>query len=226
MTPDPHGGARLATAGAPPARARLGLVLLHGRGASAADILGLAEHLALPDLAAIAPEAAGHSWWPVSFLAPQAQLEPFLSSALAATDRAVTALVQQGLPRERIALAGFSQGACLAAEYAARTGAPLHSLFVLSGALLGTGDGEGGPSDALYGHAPKRFDYTARLDGVPVYLGCHARDPHIPRARVDDSARVLEAIGAEVRTQIFPGGGHGILAEELAALRARLNAPD
>ncbi|NNU81690.1 phospholipase [Halovulum dunhuangense] len=219
---DPHGTARLLRWGAPAGQARLGLVLLHGRGGSAEDILGLAAHLGLADIAAVAPQAAGHSWWPTSFLAPTAALEPYLSSALAAVGRSVAALEAEGIPRAQIAIAGFSQGGCLAVEAAARLAGPLHAVIALSGAMIGSGDADGAPTDALYGHAPKRFDYETRLDGVPVYLGCHAQDPHIPLARVNESARVLRGLGAEVDEQIFPGPGHGILPEEIRAMQGLL----
>lgn len=222
---DPHANSWLVRAGADPADARLGMVLVHGRGGSARDILGIARQLAIPDIAAVAPEAAGNCWWPVSFLAAQNALEPYLTSALAAMERAVASLVKEGIGRERIALIGFSQGACLACEYAARRGGPFHSLFILSGALVGTADAPGVPTRALYGYTPKTLDYATRLDGVPVYFGCHEADPHIPLARVGESAKVFENLGAEVETVVFPGEGHAILPSELDAIRTRLCSP-
>lgn len=215
----PHAGRAIATAGAAPEGARLGLVLLHGRGGSAADILGLAQALEMDDVAAAAPEADGQSWWPTSFLAPHAQLEPWLGSALDATGRAVALLEAGGLGRDRIVIAGFSQGACLALEYAIRVGGPWAGVAGLSGGLVGTGDAGRTPEPALYGHAPKAFDYCHRLDGVPVYLGCHDSDPHIPRARVTQSAAILRNLGADVTAQLHPGAGHGITQGDFAAFR-------
>ena len=222
---DPHAGGRVARGGAPPHRARLAVVMMHGRGGSPEDMLGLAEHLALPDLAFLAPEAAGRSWWPESFLAPLAANEPGLSSALGAMERVVADLLDDGFGPERIAVLGFSQGACLALEHAACAGRPYRAVAALSGALVGTAEAGGPPRADVYGHAPKRFDYAGRLDGVPVLLGCHERDPHIPLARVQESAAVLERLGAEVTTQVHPGAGHGVVADELAWLRGALNAP-
>lgn len=210
-------------AGAAPGRARHGLVLLHGRGGSAADILGLLAHAGLPDIAGLAPEAPGHSWWPTSFLAPSAQMAPFVAAGLAAVQDAIAALTAEGLPRDRIWLGGFSQGACLAAEAFARAGAGLAGLFAFSGALVGTADAPGDPDPALYGHRPKAFDYPGRRDGARVWLSVHARDPHIPLARAQDSARVLAAMGASVDLQVFPGAGHAVMQDDIAALRRALN---
>jgi predicted esterase len=204
-------------------RARAGIVLAHGRGGSAADILGLLAHAALPDVAAIAPEAPGQSWWPTSFLAPMARMEPFVATGLAALRDAVAALEAEGLPRERIWLAGFSQGACLALESFARDGAGLAGVFGMSGGLVGRGDAPGGPQPALYGHAPKRFDYPGRREGAQVWISVHQRDPHIPLERVQDSATALKVMGATVETRIYPGEGHGVMQDDLAALRIRLN---
>lgn len=210
-------------AGAPAGRARAGIVLAHGRGGSAADILGLLAHAALPDVAAIAPEAPGRSWWPTSFLAPTAQIEPFVAAGLAALRDAVATLEAEGLPRDHIWLAGFSQGACLALEAFACDGAGLAGVFGMSGGLVGRGDAPGGSQATLYGHAPKRLDYPGRRDGAQVWISVHQRDPHIPLQRVQDSAAALTAMGATVETRIYPGEGHGVMQDDLAALRLRLN---
>lgn len=201
--------------------ATTGIVLLHGRGGSAADILSLMAHAALPDIAAIAPEAAGNSWWPTSFLAPSAQMEPFVTAALAQVEAAIATLQGEGIAPGRIWLAGFSQGACLACEAYARIGAPLAGLLAFSGGLVGTADAEGGPSEALYGHRPKRFDYDGKRPGK-VWLSVHERDPHIPLFRVQDTAATLAALGATVETRVHPGAGHGVMRDDLAALRRLL----
>lgn len=211
-------------AGAPAGRATAGLVLLHGRGGSAADMLGLCEVLALPDLAVIAPEATGNSWWPTTFLAPSAQMEPFVLRGLAEVRAAVTDLQDAGLPRGQIWLCGFSQGACLALEAFAREGEGLAGVFGLSGGLVGTGDAPGGPQADLYGHGPKDFAYSGARTGAQVRLSVHERDPHIPLARVIRSAEVLAGMGAAVTQVIHPGAGHGILQPDVAALRGALNA--
>lgn len=209
-------------AGADPARAKAGLVMLHGRGGSAADILGLLDHAGLPDVAAVAPEAPGNSWWPVSFLSPSATLEPFVAAGVSAAMAAAAELEAAGLPRGRIWLLGFSQGAGLALEAFARDGAGLAGVFGLSGGLIGTGDADGPATDALYGHRPKRFDYAGQRAGG-VWLSCHDHDPHIPMARVQETARVLGGLGADVETRIYPGAGHSVMREDIAAMRARLN---
>ncbi|SDW50353.1 alpha/beta hydrolase [Roseicitreum antarcticum] len=215
---DPHADAQILRAG--PSGAARGLVLIHGRGAQASDIAGLAMQFAPADTAVAAPQAAGSSWWPVSFLAPDAVLAPWVASAIGAVDRAVEALVKAGLPQERVGLAGFSQGACLALEYAARRGGRWHSVLALSGGLVGTGDASDPlERDALYGHRDKAFDYEKHLEDVPVLLACHDRDPHIPAARVRRSAEVLGAMGAGVTTRLHPGAQHGMGPGDDAAVR-------
>lgn len=214
---------RLARAGAQGDRARMGLVLLHGRGAGAEDILGLGAALGLPDVAMIAPEAAGRSWWPTSFLAPMGGMAPHVDRGVAAVDEAIATLVAEGLTRDRIALAGFSQGGCLALEYGARRGG-LAGVFGLSAGLVGTSDAMGGPDAALYGATPKRLNYDTVLTGLPVTITVHERDPHIPLKRSQDSADAFRALGAEVRLHIAPGAGHAVTPAGIADLRAVLNA--
>ncbi|MDD9718362.1 dienelactone hydrolase family protein [Dinoroseobacter sp. PD6] len=217
--------ARLVRGGAPASRAQAGLVLVHGRGGSAADILQVGEALGLPDLALIGPEHPARSWWPTSFLALHAEMAAPLEAGLDAVADAVAALEAEGLPRARIAVAGFSQGACLALEYAARQGTGLAGAFGFSGALVGTGDTDGAPTPALYGHGDKRFDYETDLRGLPVYLSVHEQDPHIPHARAQRSAEVFRGLGATVDTVTAPGAGHGLLSEDITALRGLLNRP-
>ena len=191
--------------------------------ADAADILGLGQALALPEIAMAAPEAPGNSWWPTSFLAPAETMEPYVAAGIEAIDGAIEALVAEGLDRDRIAIGGFSQGACLALEYAARKGG-VTAVFGLSGGLVGTSDAEGGPLAELYGFGPKSFDYGADLSGVPVLLEVHERDPHIPLARVKRSAQVFEGLGATARVEVLPGAGHGIGQGGVAFIRGILNA--
>ena len=215
--------AQMLTAGTPAARAAFGLVLLHGRGAGARDIIGFGEALALPELAMIAPEAPGLSWWPTSFLAPTAQIDPYVTAGLEAAEAAVSTLQEQGLPRSRIGVLGFSQGGCLALEYVARKGAGLGMGAGLSAGLVGVGDTGGDPLPELYGYGDKALDYDTDLSGVPIYASCHAADPHIPHARFTRSATVLEALGADVHARTKPGQGHGIDADDVIALRQMLN---
>lgn len=200
-------------------RATAGLVLAHGRGGSSEDILGLLAHAGLTDVAAIAPDAPGQSWWPTSFLAPAAEIEPFAVRGVATLMEAVAVLETEGIPRDRIWLGGFSQGAGLALETFARRGEGLAGAFAFSGGLLGTGDTGGAPDAALYGHRPKRFDYPGQRQGANVWISVHERDPHIPLARVKDSAAALRAVGATVTTQIYPGAGHSVMREDVETMR-------
>lgn len=210
------------TGGKTPSQAAFGLVLLHGRGAGAADIMGFADALALPDLALIAPEAKGLSWWPTSFLAPEAQMQPYVDAGLAQVDQAVKALEAGGLPRHRIGVLGFSQGGCLALEYLARMGAELGFGVALSAGVVGKSDA-GAPDPALYGHADKTLDYATDLTGTSIYMSCHEADPHIPLKRFADSTTVVEALGATVSARTKHGQGHGIDEADVVAVRKMLN---
>ena len=219
----PHAGAPMLRSEPPAGGVALGLVLLHGRGGTAADILGLARLAGREDVVAVAPQADANSWWPVSFLAPMNLLQPWLDGALAAVDRAVASLRAEGLGPENIAVAGFSQGGCLAVEWAARRGGPLRAVAALSAGLVGTADlPDGCPDPTLYGHSPKLMAQTGRLDGIPVWLGCHAEDPHIPAARVRDSADRLASLGADVEVRLHPGAGHSITRADAEAVRRLL----
>ncbi len=196
-----------------------GLVLAHGRGGSSDDILGLLAHAGLTDVVGVAPDAPGQSWWPTSFLAPAAVLEPHIEQGVAMLVQAVAALQAEGIPRDRIWLGGFSQGAGLALETFSRRGEGLAGVFGFSGGLLGTGDAEGATDASLYGYGPKRFDYPGRRDGARAWISVHERDPHIPLARVKASADVLLGMGAEVTDRVYPGEGHAVMRDDLERLR-------
>lgn len=213
---DPHAGTPVRRAGAPLDEAAVAVLLLHGRGASAESILTLAGELRREDAAFLAPEAAGSTWYPHSFLAPLEMNEPWLSSALRRVYRVAEEAEAAGVPRERIVVAGFSQGACLAAEFVARNAARWGGLVVLSGGLIGTADTEGVPPE------DKRFDYAGRLDGTPVLVGCSDFDPHIPLRRVEQTVVVLSEMKAEVDGRVYEGLGHAINRDEMDAFDALL----
>lgn len=205
---DLHAATPRAAAGAALGAASRAMILLHGRGATAESILELAEELAHPDYHYVAPQAAGHSWYPQRFLAPVERNEPYLSSALARLGAEVDRLGRSGIPPERVFLVGFSQGACLALEFAARNPRRYAGVAALSGALIGD-------------PAVPRTD-SGSLEGTPILLGCSDFDPHIPQRRVEESAAILEGRGAGVTLSIFPGLGHAVNEEELEWVRRRL----
>jgi phospholipase/carboxylesterase len=199
----------VASAGVPVERARAAVILLHGRGAPAHDILGLAEELRQDDVAWLAPQAPGYQWYPLSFLAPLEQNEPYLSQSLATVDAIVTHLAKAGVPAERVGLVGFSQGGCLALEYAARNARRYGAVAGLSAGLIGP---PGTPRA-----------YAGSLAGTPVFLGCSDVDAHIPLQRVQESTRVLQGLGATATERIYPGMPHTINADEIAQVRAMLS---
>ena len=183
------------------------VILLHGRGASAEDILGLAGAFAHPQLTYLAPQAAGHAWYPESFLAPRAQNEPWLSSALHKVESVVALATTAGLPLSRVVLCGFSQGACLATEFVASHPARYAALIAYTGGLIG-------PASAFSLGA--ELPYAGELEGTPAFLGSGDPDPHVPWTRIEQSARILRQMGAAVLTERYPGRPHTISPQELA----------
>lgn len=210
MPKDPHRDQPIFVWGAPLDEASTAMIMVHGRGASVDDMRSLAGELQDPRLAFIAPAAVGRTWYPFSFLEPLGRNEPHLSSALRLVARAVEKAGGATLPAERVVLLGFSQGACLALEFAARNARRYGGVVGLSGGLIGP---EGTPRD-----------YTGRLDGTPVFLGCSDVDPHVPKRRVDETAAVFERLGASVTERIYPGLGHTVNADEIAVVRSMLDA--
>jgi phospholipase/carboxylesterase len=203
-----HLGQPVLSAGEPLERAKAAMVLAHGRGAGARDILTLTQELKQPGFAYFAPQAAGNSWWPQRFMDPIASNEPALSSALRAIGDLLSRLSGAGIPVERTMLLGFSQGACLILEYAARNAQRFGSIAGLSGGLVGP---DGTPRD-----------YAGSLEGTPVFLGCSDTDFHIPKARVLHTAEVLKGLGAQVTTRLYSNMDHTINEDELDFVRGIL----
>jgi phospholipase/carboxylesterase len=199
---------QVATSGAPLARAKAAMILLHGRGASAEGMLSLAEVFAQRDIACLAPQAAGGSWYPYSFLAPIERNEPSLSRSLETIGTLIADVSAQGVGAERLVLLGFSQGGCLALEFAARNARRYGAIIGLSAGLIGP---EGTPRA-----------YDGSLAGTPVFLGCSDVDAHIPLWRVRESSRVLSGLGAGVTERIYPGMGHTINDDEIREVRVAL----
>lgn len=191
-------------AGVAVSEARLVAILLHGRGATAQDILPLSQEFSVRDVAYLAPQAAGNTWYPYSFLMPIEQNEPALSSALRLIESLIESLRQQGVRSERIALMGFSQGACLSLEFAARHAQRYAAIAAFSGGLIGP------PGTAR--------SYSGAFAGTPVFMGCSDVDPHIPVERVLESAEIFTRMGAAVDKRIYPRMGHTINADEIAAV--------
>jgi predicted esterase len=177
------------------------VILIHGRGASAAGMLELARALYQPGFAYLAPQAANHTWYPYSFLAPIERNEPWLSSALQAIADLLAQTEAAGIPVERTVLAGFSQGACLAAEFVARNARRYGGLLIFSGGLIGP---PGTPRD-----------YPGSLAGTPAFIGCSDSDPHIPLERVRETTATLERLGARVSETIYPNLGHTITQDQV-----------
>jgi predicted esterase len=185
------------------------MVLLHGRGATAEDIMTIASEVQSPGWVYLAPQAAGNTWYPNPFTAPLETNEPYLSAALDMVSKVVDR-VERRVPAQRIVLLGFSQGACLTLEWAARNARRYGAVIGLSGGLIGP---DGTPRD-----------YPGSFDLTPVFLGCSDVDPHIPMRRVVEAGQVLKQMGADATVRFYPGMGHLVSGEEIATIRELLAA--
>lgn len=205
-----HGDQPVRTAGAPLERANAAVIMLHGRGATAEGMLGMVREFPTESIAYRAIQAAGNTWYPQSFMAPIEANEPALTSALRAVHWEIEALTDTDIALDRIALLGFSQGACLAAEYAARNARRYGGVMALSGGLIG----------------PEGLDreYEGSFDGMPAFFGCSDVDPHIPLERVKETTAIYSDLGANVDERIYEGMGHTVNQDELAAVRELLTS--
>jgi phospholipase/carboxylesterase len=200
----PHKGVTVLRAGEPLGKARAAMILLHGRGASAEDIMTVGAELAQPGFAYLAPQAAGNAWYPNPFTAPLESNEPYLSSALEVVD-SLLAMVEETISADRVILLGFSQGACLTLEFASRNARRYGGVVGLSGGLIGP---DGTPRD-----------YPGGFAGTPVFLGCSDVDPHIKKERVLEAAGVFTGMGAAVTMRLYPGMGHTVNQDEIDSVR-------
>ncbi|MBU6359973.1 MAG: alpha/beta fold hydrolase [Chloroflexota bacterium] len=188
-------------AGTPLNKARVAMVMLHGRGGSAADMLAFAKALPQTDVAFLAPQAPNHTWYPNRFIMPIASNEPWFSASMATIDALLAQIGAAGISATHTLLLGFSQGACLALEYAARRPKRYAGVIGLSGALIENGDQE--------------RVYSGSLVGTPVFIGCSDVDFHIPAARVYRSEKIFKTLQADITTRLYPGMGHEINQDEL-----------
>ena len=204
----PHHGQLVRTAGEPVQRAQAAMLMLHGRGARAEDILTLAEQFAQPRFAYLAPQAAENSWYPNRFLAPISSNEPWFSSAIAFVNDVFSQIAQAGIPPERTMFLGFSQGACLTLEFIARNTRRYGGVVGLSGALVG-------PQDM-----PRR--YTGSLAGTPIFLGCSNVDRHVSKESVQHAADVLQSLGGDLTVRLYPDMGHTVNQDEIDFVRSMM----
>lgn len=210
----PHTGQPVITEGPDPAKAAAAVILIHGRGAGAQDILGLGRRvthaLGRRDLLLLAPHAMRSTWYPHRFIEPEDTNQPWLDSAREAIHYLIDYVVAGGLPLEKLFLLGFSQGACLVSDAAAHAPRRYGGLFILSGGLIGP--------------IGTTFSFSGDLAGTPAFIGCSDIDPHIPQKRVEETAQELEKLSASVDKRIYPGMGHTVNEEEIAAIVSTIAA--
>ena len=204
----PHASQPVYSTGVGLGEASAVMILLHGRGADAGDILSLSQYLHFPRLVYLAPQAQDYTWYPNRFIFPLEQNEPYLSGALAKIESIVKSAESKGIPSDKIFLGGFSQGACLASEYVIRNPKRYGGLFVFSGGYIGP--------------LNEDRELSGQLDDTPVFIGCSDIDPHIPLQRVQETTTLLRAMGAKVTERIYPNMGHTINDDEIEAARTIL----
>lgn len=202
---DPHGDEPTVDQGEPLGKAPV-LIMVHGRGASPQSILDLVPRLGRSGWTYLAPTAAGRVWYPYSFMADRTQNEPGLSSGLDVLRALLQRVMRAGVPPARVVLLGFSQGACLVAEFALQNPRRYGGIIVLSGGLIG-------PPGSI-------AETQGSFKGTPVFLGCSDVDPHVPRSRVDESARIFTKMGAITTCRIYPDLGHIVVDDEIAFAQA------
>ena len=207
---NPHLGQPVRMAGEPLDKAQAAMLMLHGRGARAEDILSIAEQLAQPGFAFLAPQAAGNTWYPNRFLVELSENEPWLSSALSLVADTLGQITRAGIRTEQIMLLGFSQGACLTLEFAARNARRYGGIVGLSGALIGPDE------------TPR--DYHGSLAGTPVFLGCSDVDFHVPRERVDQTSDVLSHLGGKVTKRLYANMDHSVNQDEIRFVRSMMHS--
>jgi len=201
----PHAGEPLALAGMPLGQGSAVAIMVHGRNAAPANILDLVPRFERPDFTYLAPAAAGRTWYPLSFMAERDKNEPGISSGLWVLEHLVAEVLARGIPKTRIVLLGFSQGACLAAEFAVEHADRYGGVILYSGGVIG---------------APgTTWEYPGSFAGTPVFLGCSDVDAHVPKTRVDESAAVFARMGAAVTERIYPGMGHLVNEDEITFTR-------
>lgn len=181
--------------------AKRALILLHGRGASPEDILQLTNYLNVEDYAVLAPQATNHTWYPYSFLVPESQNEPWLSSAISLLNEIVADINDAGIPNSEIYFAGFSQGACLSLEFITRNAQRWGGAAAFSGGLIGANI--------------NREKYNGDFNDTPIFIGSSNPDPHIPTARVQETTQLLKSMNASVTEKIYPNMGHTISEDEI-----------
>lgn len=206
---DPHADQPVTMAGLPLAESGRAVVMIHGRNASPRNILDLIPRLDRSGITYVAPAAANNSWYPFSFLEQIPRNEPYLTSALKRLDRVIRDITSAGISTERIALLGFSQGACLAAEFAFRHAERFGAVVLFSGGLIG-------PPGTTW-HSDRSFRRT------PIFLGCSDVDAHVPQWRVDETAGIFKGMDADVTERIYPGMGHLVSDDEISVAQSLLD---
>lgn len=205
----PHQESEVYTSGTSVQQAKAAMILVHGRGATAQGILSLTEEFDRPDFHYLAPQAQNNTWYPFSFLEKTEKNEPGISSGMQVLYDSIQSLTEAGIPQNKIILLGFSQGACLVSEFAARHPQKYGGIVILSGGLIG-------PEVDVKA-------YSGSLEKTPVFIGSSDFDPHIPQSRIEETAAVLSGLNGSVNKKIYTAMGHSINREEITTIIDMMN---
>jgi phospholipase/carboxylesterase len=181
--------------------AKKAIIMIHGRGATGESILSLVPHLNLTDYAILAPQANPSSWYPFGFMTSDEGNKVALDNSLKLLSQVWDEIVATGIPAENVFVAGFSQGACLSLEFAARNAQKMGGVVAFTGGLIG--------------EKLKPEIYSGDFQGTPIYIGSSDRDFHVPASRINESADLLRKMGANVSVELFDDPDHTIRTKEI-----------
>lgn len=205
----PHNSGKILYSGSEVNKADSAFIMIHGRGSNAESIIGLWNELDLTKTLVIAPQADSSFWYPYRFIEPREKNQHGITSAFKLLDSIIDSLNDEGIPNEKVFLLGFSQGACLALDYAIRHPKKYGGVFALSGGLIG---------DALNSE-----EYSGNFERTPVFVGCSTNDFHIPEQRVHDTAEIFEKVNADVTKKLYENMGHTIIQDEIDIIDSIFN---
>lgn len=191
----------LRIAGKPLNEAKMALIMLHGRGSTAENILSISEHFNVDEFALMAPQATNNTWYPQSFMAKEEENQPWLNSALETIHQTVERLNKNGIQSENIYFFGFSQGACLTLEYLARNAQKYAGAVAIIGGLIG--------------EKIIRENYNGNFENTSIFIGTSNPDFHVPIERVYATENILKEMNAQIHLKVYDNFPHTIHQDQI-----------